>query len=48
MVLKNAKAIELIDNNAFFVKELLLVDDLTSLGTLCLRESFPEQEIKYK
>ena len=48
MVLKNAKAIELINNNAFFVKELLLVDDLTSLGTLCLRESFPEQEIKYK
>ena len=42
MVLKNAKAIELINNNAFFVKKLLLVDDLTSLGTLCLRESFPE------
>ena len=33
MVLKNAKAIELINNNAFFVKKLLLVDDLTSLGT---------------
>ena len=42
MVLKNAKAIELINNNAFFVKKLLLVDDLTSLGTLCLRERFRE------